>query len=136
MSVVSTQAGPATMTTFGESPQTAEDFVHTIEILLDEEQFAAAQRMAARAADSFADHPWLAKAHRVLNPKRVTSHPARGSDRKKEFDWLRRNSGAYRGKWVALLGDQLIASSDAAGDVLREIRARNLEARPLVHRVE
>ena len=118
------------------SPQTAEDFVHTLETLLDLQRFAAARQLAARAAAKFPQHPWLAKTDRVLNSKKVTSRPASGPARTKEFDWLRRNSGAYRGKWVALSGDRLIVSSDSAAEVVREIRSRDLEAPPLVHRVE
>jgi len=116
----------------------AEDFRLTIRSLLESQRFAEARQAAARAAGLFPDHPWLRQADRVLNPSGVTVVPARDrdTDRRKEYDWLRRHQAEYRGRWVALLGDELIACSDSFDEVLGAVRARELKARPLVHRVE
>ena len=117
-------------------PEDAEDLVQRILSLLNAQELLAAQQEAARAAEAHPDHPWLQRANRVLNPSRVTRVPASGSDRTKEFDWLRRNSEAYRGQWVALLRDDLIAADPDFGVVLNEVRARTLDGKPLVHRID
>ena len=113
-----------------------EILVERIQSLLEAQDLLGARREAARAAEVFPNHPWLEKAGRVLNPTRVASIPATGPDRTREFDWLRRNSGKYRGKWVALLADDLIAAADDFDALLRQIRTKQLENKPLVHRID
>jgi hypothetical protein len=61
---------------------------------------------------------------------------ARRADRTREFAWLKRHGSEHRGRWVALLGDQLLASAEQLADVLRTIGARDLKAKPLVHHIE
>lgn len=113
-----------------------DDFVRAIGSLLANEQVITARRMAARAAALFADHPWIEKANRVLNPSRIVAEPATAPDRTREFAWLRQHSAQYRGQWVALLGAELLASGPDVEEVLREVRSRNLQAHPLVHRID
>jgi len=113
-----------------------EEYVRMIEALLDSEKFAAARQMAARAAGLFSDHPWLSQANRVLNPRKAVSRPGKTSDRQREFSWLRKHSSEYRGQWVALVGDELVAHSESVEDVLGEVEARRLNGRPLFHRVD
>ena len=114
----------------------AEDFVEAVRGALRREEFGAAQSVAARGAEVHADHPWLSQADRVLNPTGVQVKPADGQGRKEEFDWLRRHGHEYRGQWVALLGDELIVSSESAAEVIREVRSRRFDNRPLIHRVD
>ncbi len=113
-----------------------EDFVRAIGSLLAGEQVIASRRMAARAAALFADHPWIKKANRVLNPGPIVAKPATAADRTREFAWLRQHSADYRGQWVALLGADLLASGPDIDELLREVRSRKLEAHPLVHRID
>lgn len=114
----------------------ADRLAQDIKSLLDAQEHQAAQQAASKAADNYPDHSWLQCANRVLNPRRVTTAPASGSGRTKEFDWLRSNSEAYRGQWVALLGDELIAADHDFDIVLSEVRSRTLDSKPLVHRVD
>lgn len=114
---------------------TAEEFVEAIRSLLANGQAGVARRAAAEGAARFPDHPWIQKANRVINPHRVVTGPAKAPDRTREFAWLREHGGQYRDQWVALLGDELLASGSDLEDVLREVRARGLEAQSLVHRV-
>jgi Arc/MetJ-type ribon-helix-helix transcriptional regulator len=114
----------------------AEHLVGHIKSLLDAQELLAAQQAASKGAEDHPDHPWLRLANRVLNPRRVTTAPASGSDRTREFDWLRSHGEAYRGQWVALLRDELIAADRNFDAVLREVRARTLDGTPLVHRVD
>jgi len=113
----------------------AEEFVEAIRSLLANGQAGVARRAAAEAAARFPDHPWIKKANRVINPRRVVTGPANAPDRTREFVWLREHGDEYRGQWVALLGSELLASGQEFEEVLREVRARGCEAQSLVHHV-
>ncbi len=114
----------------------AERLVERIQSLLNAQQLLGAQRTAAEAVERYPDHPWLQRANRTLNPRRVSTAPASGSDRKTEFEWLRSHSETYRGQWVALLGTELIAADPDFDVVLSQVQARALDGKPLVHHVD
>jgi hypothetical protein len=114
----------------------ADAYVQAVGSFLESEQPAAAKEMAALAVELFPGHAELEKMNRVLNPSQVTVSSYQGPDRTWEFDWLRRNRDAYRGQWVALGGGELIAASDNVQDLIRAVRARDLDGHPLVHCVE
>jgi hypothetical protein len=119
----------------GQPSASPDDFVQAVRRLLASEEATAARLMVAQGALRFPEHPWLARANRILNPSRITSRPASAPDRSGEFAWLKRHAGEHRGQWVALLGDELLTSGDELEHVLREVRRRNLEAKPLVHHI-
>ena len=135
---MSSTASPTVQVRSRPDSPSPEELAAEIRSLLDSQKLVAAMREAARGARLFPEDAWLRQADRVLNPSKVTVVPSRDQhlDRRKEYDWLRRHRDEYRGKWVALMEDKLIASSDSFDDVLREVRARRLAAHPLVHRVE
>lgn len=69
-------------------------------------------------------------------PPRVVDSPRRGykePDRSREFAWLREHGHAYRGKWVAVLGDRLVATADTLRDLLQQVQQARLTEHPLVH---
>lgn len=111
----------------------AEETARAIRTLLDLQQFQEARRTAARAAEEHPDHPWLVQAHRVLNPDRMARRTAQGRGRTQELAWLRRNTETYRGRWVALLGDELIVSAETFQEVQCAVQERELEGPPLLH---
>ena len=116
-------------------PSTAEEFIDTVRALLADGKAGAARRTAAEGAARFPDDPWLRKADRIVNPTQVVPKPADAPDRTREFAWLRENGARYRGSWVALLKDELLASGKKLDDVLQAIRRRGLESEALVHRI-
>ena len=118
-----------------QRPSSAEEFVEAVRLLLANGEAGAARRTAAAGAAQFPDHAWLKKTDRIINPKRIVSQPADAPDRSLEFAWLREHGARYRGSWVALLADELLASSPELDDVLLEVRGRGLESRALVHRI-
>lgn len=117
------------------SPCSAEEYVELVRTLLANSEAGAARRAVAEGAARFPDHPWLEKTDRVINPKRIVSKQGNAPERTREFAWLRDHSARYRGCWVALLGDQLLASGRQLAAVLREVRSQGLEAKALVHHI-
>jgi|SRR6185436_4011978 len=106
------------------------DVEQKIRSLLAEGQIWEAQELLKSVGE---DVPVDPKLREVLSPPRVRESDLKDFDRSAEFHWLKTNWEAYRGKWVALLGEELLASSDT----LEELRARlaelNPKRRPLVH---
>jgi len=127
---------PSTQSTADDPLTTAAGFAQAVRFYLGSGQAGEERRTAARGAAAFPDDPWLRKANRVLNPSRIVSKPATAPDRTREFDWLRKHSAEYRGRWVALLGEELLSSGAQLEEVLSEVRSRNLDTKPLVHHIE
>lgn len=65
------------------------------------------------------------------------SHPKRlpWKDRSREYQWLKDHAREYVGQWVALEGDQLVASGATAVEVLDVAKAAGID-RPLIVQVE
>ncbi len=118
-----------------QTPSSAEELVKLVRALLANGEAGAARRTVAEGVSRFPDHPWLEKTDRVINPKGIVSQQADAPDRTREFAWLRQHSARYRGCWVALLEERLLAAGPELATVLREVRSRGLESKALVHHV-
>lgn len=71
----------------------------------------------------------------VLAPPRFRRVDERDVDRTPEFNWLKTNWDAYLGKWVALVGEDLVACSDESEDLFAQLEGRQFKRRPLVHHI-
>jgi len=60
--------------------------------------------------------------------------PARAS-RSADFDWLRHNANAYRGKWVAVANGGLLDSDESLDALLRRLRQTVPDTAPFLHRL-
>lgn len=80
--------------------------------------------------------PRDSKVRQVLASPRIRKNSVLGVDRSPEFRWLKTNADVYRGRWVALDGESLIASSDSLKELLAQLRAHPSQRRPLIHRIE
>ncbi len=52
-----------------------------------------------------------------------------------DIDWLRRNSGNYAGRWVALVDGTLLAAADSLSELRRRLKGRAADARLVLHRL-
>jgi hypothetical protein len=57
-------------------------------------------------------------------------------DRTPEITWIREKSDPYKGEWVALLGDQLLAHSESLDEVMSILKANKPPRRPMVHYID
>lgn len=69
----------------------------------------------------------------IFAPPRIRRVDERGVDRTPEFNWLKTNGPAYAGKWVALVGDDLVGCEDVLEELLAKLDQREFERRPLLH---
>ena len=107
------------------------DIEQQIRDLLAEGQIWQAQQLLKSAGD---DAPVDPKLREVLGPARVLGRsPARGYDRSAEFRWLKTHWEEYEGKWVALVGEDLVASTDTLKELLARLTDLRLEREPLIH---
>jgi len=107
------------------------DVEQKIRSLLAEGQIWEAQQLLKSVGDDVPVDPMLRK---VLGPARVLGRsPARDYDRSAEFHWLKTNWEAYEGKWVALVGEDVVASTDTLKELLARLANLRLEREPLIH---
>ncbi len=58
----------------------------------------------------------------VVPEGRIIRTDAPFIDRTKEYEWLAKHRREYIGQWIALMGDQLVASGKVAKDVFDQAR--------------
>ncbi len=97
----------------------------------------AARRLAARAASRFPDHRGITNANRILNEGEATVGSGENEPiREEEYEWLRHPPESARGKWVALLGSELVGMARSLAELIELLRSKNLERQALVHRID
>lgn len=107
------------------------DIEQQIRDLLAEGRIWEAQELLKSAGGDQA--PVDPKLREVLAPPRIRKSPVKGVDRSAEFHWLKTRAADYPGKWVALVGDDLVASSDTLKELLARLAGRHFEREPLIH---
>ena len=123
-------------TSFAEAGQTLRtSAIATVRNLLRKEQITAARRLLDLLPADVLDDPATRRLQRALTAPVVRVSEHRDVERRDEYEWLRRHAGEYRGQWVALAGERLVASAPS----LRELRARlpveAADRQPLIHRL-
>lgn len=101
--------------------------------LIEQGRILDARNLLEVAGDAI---PQDSDIRRVLAPPRVRKSSVRGVDRSPEFRWLKANIELYRGKWVALVGERLVADADTLRDLLVYLRTSPPPRRPLIHHIE
>jgi len=101
-----------------------------IRSLVEEGRILEARDLLKTAGDQV---PADSNLRRILGPPRVSKSNVRDVDRSPEFLWLKKHAHEYQGKWVALLGENLVASSEALKELLAQLDTLHLEGKPLLH---
>jgi hypothetical protein len=121
----------------GEAAKVAENgagpFVPRIREHLERGDLQGARRVLAEAQQKKPDEPGLEPFARLLAPLRARVVDERGRDRTAEFRWLDTEGHSYRGEWVALLGDELVAHSPSFKDLRDELDRKAPEGPVLLH---
>jgi hypothetical protein len=107
------------------------DIEQQIRDLLAEGRIWEAQELLKSAGGDQA--PVDPKLRELLAPMRIRKSAIKDFDRSAEFHWLKTNWEEYQGKWVALLGEDLLASSDTLEELRTHLAELNPKRRPLVH---
>ena len=114
-----------------------EGVLERIRSLIDDDQVSTARRLALEAAAQFPRHAKIRNVKRILNDGRSTPSsegPEPGS--REELEWLSDPPEMARGKWVALIGSELVGLADTLADLMESLSSRSLPRKPLVHHLE
>jgi hypothetical protein len=140
----------ASWPTFGEAPiinptrpakpvppeQNAVPFVMAVRRLIETEQLFAAREMLAAAPTHILTDPLVARLRSILSPPVVKRVQKRDVDRTREYEWLGTDGHKYRGRWVALDGNRLLAVASSLRELREQLRTVALTHPPLLHRVD
>lgn len=113
-------------------------YVDLVRLTLEREQVVAARRLIELAFREGAVGSDLEKWRQILAPPRFlgTKPGPSGPDRSREARWLANSAQAHRGQWVAIEGDQLLASSESLAVLKACLAEIDPPPKPLLHWVE
>jgi hypothetical protein len=106
--------------------------------LVEADKVGGARRLLAAALERGEKEPDLSEWQKVLakgKPIRVGGSDL-DFDRAPEVTWIREKSAPYKGQWVALLGDELLAHSKSLDEVVLILKENKPSRRPMLHFVD
>ncbi len=119
-----------------QAPRDFTPYKTLIRELIEREQIGAARRLLATASLELLSDASLTSLQQVLAPARVMAIKRADVDRAREYRWLAAHAQRYRGQWVAVDGENLLAHAPSLKE-LRELLKTLVPRRPpLVHRID
>jgi hypothetical protein len=112
-----------------------EPYVPRIRALLEAADLRGARHLLAEALENGSLEPELNRLEKLLAPPRFELRPASDFDRSAEIHWLKEHANEYRGRWVALLGPDLLAHAPTLDELMTKLDSIPREARALLHRI-
>lgn len=109
--------------------------VIAVRALLERGQTVRARVVLDAALMTVGPNPTLLRLQRLLEPPRVTPVARTDRDRTPEYRWLREHGPEYRGQWVAVLGDRLMACAPSFRELRARLAAQTLPYPPLVEHI-
>lgn len=110
-------------------------WVLVIRDLIERDRILDARETLARVpAHAFASEE-LQRLRTVIAPPTAKRIEYRGVSRRAEFEFLKAHGHEHRGKWVAVLGGQIVASANSLPALREELARLQVSGRPLIHRI-
>jgi len=88
-----------------------------------------------RALRRFPNNEALYALSKLTAPSKAIRSAVQFPRREEELRWIDEHREQYEGRWVALLGNELIASAGTMKQLLDAVAAKNIEGSPLIHKV-
>lgn len=129
-------ARSARLATAFQTSDDPESWVASIRSELESGAVRKAWHLATEGAAKFPGHEELDRLSRLLAPPVVTRGSGNVPDMSKAFQWLRENGARFRGQWVALSEEGLLAASSDYDELLRTIGSQNSDDSPIVHYID
>ncbi len=102
--------------------------------LIEQDQLVQARAVVQEALEQHPQDPELISLREVLSPPRGRPRSITDADRSEEFEWIATNWDSYRGRWVAVNGNSLVAQAHSFAELQSQLR--NRAGTPLVHRID
>ena len=109
-------------------------FLENARRLLNSQRIQDARDTLQRGTDLHPKDKKIAHLLRAISPGRVTAVKGTAPNRSREAAWIRRHGDKYQGQWVAVNGDDLLATAPCLNTLLTKLERRNDKGNsPLVH---
>ncbi len=109
-----------------------EDVFALLRSLIETDQINRARRLTREAAERFPGNDKIRLAKRILADAKATPNRYAQPTATAEIEWLANPPEEARGKWVALIGSDLVGTADSADELRRSLRGRSFEHYPVV----
>ena len=103
--------------------------------LVAEGQLTAVRQLAVDAARRFPDHDEIQLARRIFSEAEATPNPFVQPTTAAEIEWLNDPPEETRGKWVALVGSELVGLAETLADLVKQLEEKDLQQLPLVQQI-
>ncbi len=109
-----------------------EDVFGLLRVLIESDQIGQARRLILEAVRRFPGDDKIRLAKHILNDGKATPNPYVQPTATAEIEWLRNPPAEARGKWVALIGSELVGMADSAEELRQALEARKFDQYPVV----
>ena len=117
-------------------PRDFTPYVTLVRELIERVQIGAARRLLATASLELLTDASLVSLQQVLAPARVRVVKRADVDRAREYRWLAAHAERYRGQWVAVDGENLLAHAALLKELREFLKALAPQRPPLVHHID
>ena len=130
------QSGNESMAHVNETPtSSASPDVRRIRELVAQERLLEARELLKQALRDDQGNPELRSLQVVLAPPEVTRVDLKDQDRTEELQWIATHGKEYRGQWIAVLGDKLVAHASSLKELRAALQKLPDNGTPLIHRI-
>jgi len=112
-----------------------EDVFGLLRQLIETDQVEKARRLATEAAQRFPGSEEIHLAESILSEARTTPNPYVQPTATAEIEWLRSPPAGARGKWVALIGNEVVGMADSLEELKRSLETKKLDQYPVVQHI-
>lgn len=116
-------------------PESVDGLVSRIRSLAADDKISSARQLADEALREHPHSDDLKLLRQVLYPGHVQSARLPDASHRSDMEWLAQHQDEHRGKWVALLNGQLLASGVDLEDLLSALSPLGSQRRPLIHHI-
>ena len=104
--------------------------------LLSKQRIRDARDLLHHGAASYPEDNNIAALLRAVSPGRVRRNRGSTQSRRQEMDWIQKHGHKYRGQWVAISGDHLVASASTLDKLLVDVkRLRDARNTPVIQQI-
>ena len=125
----------------GKPAQVARDDVSSkyesrIQKLVEEDRVDAARKLVEETLRESPADPTLLSWKEVLAPGRVFGRRPVNLEGTAEQKWFASHTGQYKGRWVAVLGEELLAHAPTLQELNTKLKKLAPRSLPVVHHIE
>jgi len=107
-----------------------------IQKLVEEDRVDGARKLVEEALRASPEDPTLLSWKEVLAPGRVFGRGPVNLEITAEQKWFASHTGQYKGRWVAVLGEELVAHAPTLQELSAKLKELAPKGLPVVHHIE